>query len=66
MVFFSNFISQTSTSMLWAMIALAANPEVQDALHEEVKNFIQPDQHPTPKMLQDMHYLRGFIKESMR
>lgn len=46
--------------------SLARNPEVQERLREEVQRVVGDETLVTPKHIQDMHYLRDTIKETMR
>lgn len=46
--------------------SLASNPEVQERLREEVQRVVGGDQVVTPQHIQDMHYLRDTIKETLR
>ena len=45
---------------------LATNPDIQEKLREEVQRVVGQEAVVTPQHIQDMHYLRGTIKETMR
>jgi cytochrome P450 len=46
--------------------SLGANPEVQEKLRGEVQKVVGQETVVTPQHIQDMHYLRNTIKETMR
>jgi cytochrome P450 len=46
--------------------ALGTNPEVQEKLRGEVQRVVGQETVVTPQHVQDMHYLRDTIKETMR
>ena len=46
--------------------SLGRNPDVQERLREEVRRVVGEDAVVTPQHIQDMHYLRDTIKETMR
>ena len=52
--------------MSGCVYSLATNPAVQDKLREEVEAVLGEEELVTPKHIQDMHYLRDTIKETMR
>ena len=60
------FNLQTSTTRAGCLYSLANNPDVQEKLREEVQRVVGEDAVVTPQHIQDMHYLRDTIKESMR
>ena len=46
--------------------SLGRNPDVQERLRAEVQRVVGEDAVVTPQHIQDMHYLRDTIKETMR
>ena len=45
---------------------LANNQKAQTKLHEEISQFLKPDEPATPEILKKMPYTRAVMKESMR
>ena len=45
---------------------LARNPEVQQRLREEVLSVLGPTAVPTGKQLQELHYAKNIITETLR
>ena len=52
--------------MAACLYSLATNPEVQEKLRREVQDVVGEEEVVTPQHIQDMHYLRDTIKETMR
>ena len=52
--------------MSGCLYSLATNPDVQERLREEVRGVLGEEELVTPQHIQDMHYLRDTIKETMR
>ena len=52
--------------MAACLYLLATNPEVQEKLRSEVQDVVGKEAVVTPQHVQDMHYLRDTIKETMR
>ena len=52
--------------MASCLYSLATNPEVQEKLRREVQDVVGKEEVVTPQHIQDMHYLRDTIKETMR
>ena len=52
--------------MAACLYSLATNPDVQERLREEVRRVVGEEKVVTPQHVQDMHYLRDTIKETMR
>ena len=57
---------QTALTMAACFYCLATNPDIQEKLREEVQRVVGQEAVVTPQHIQDMHYLRGTIKETMR
>ena len=52
--------------MAGCLYSLATNPDVQEKLRREVQDVVGKEAVVTPQHVQDMHYLRDTIKETMR
>ena len=52
--------------MAGCLYSLATNPDVQEKLRREVQDVVGKDEEVTPQHIQEMHYLRDTIKETMR
>ncbi|KAK3747136.1 hypothetical protein QZH41_015124 [Actinostola sp. cb2023] len=63
---FAAGVDTTSTAMLWALYALAKNPEVQERLHQEIVSVIGKDGYLTARDLGKIPYTKAFLKESLR
>ena len=48
------------------LYALARHPEVQRRLREEVLSVVGPTAIPTSKQLQELHYAKSIITETLR
>ena len=48
------------------LYALARHPEVQQRLREEVLSVVGPTAVPTSKQLQELHYAKNIIAETLR
>ncbi|CAG0884942.1 unnamed protein product, partial [Darwinula stevensoni] len=58
---------QTSNTVAFTMYHLAKNPEKQEKLYEEVKDILPSKDTPiTPKVLNELSYLKACIKETFR
>ena len=57
---------QTSTTATYMLYALARHPEVQRRLREEVLSVVGPTAMPTNKQLQELHYAKSIITETLR
>ncbi|KAK3082777.1 hypothetical protein FSP39_005119 [Pinctada imbricata] len=57
-------IDSTASAMTFLMFHLAQNPDKQERLYEEVKQF--NDQEITSEILQQIPYLKACLKESFR
>ena len=57
---------QTSTTATYMLYALARHPEVQRRLREEVLSVVGPTALPTSKQLQELHYAKSIITETLR
>jgi len=58
-------VDTTSNTMQWVLYHLAAEPEIQEKLHQEVMEATE-GRHPTNQDLQNMPYLKAIIKEVLR
>ncbi|XP_041422280.1 1,25-dihydroxyvitamin D(3) 24-hydroxylase, mitochondrial [Xenopus laevis] len=59
-------VETTANSLLWIMLHLSRNKDVQQHLLQEIQSKCPSNQAPTASMLQSMPYLKSCIKESMR
>ena len=50
----------------WMLHELARNPGVQQRLREEVLSVLGPTAVPTGKQLQELHYAKNIITETLR
>ena len=57
---------QTSLTVASCLYCLATNTEVQEKLRNEVREVVGKEQMVTSEHVQNMHYLRDCIKETMR
>ncbi|XP_031760481.1 1,25-dihydroxyvitamin D(3) 24-hydroxylase, mitochondrial isoform X2 [Xenopus tropicalis] len=59
-------VETTANSLMWIMLHLSRNKDVQQKLLEEIQSTCPSYQAPTASMLQSLPYLKSCIKESMR
>ena len=57
---------QTSLTMAACLYSLGTHAEVQEKLRREVQDVVGEEELVTPQHIQNMHYLRDVIKETMR
>ena len=57
---------QTANTVSFLLHLVCTHPQVQDRLHEEVVRTVGPDGPVTPAALQNMHYVKGCVKETLR
>jgi len=59
--------SDTTAATLHAFIqAMIVFPDVQKRAQEELKRMVGPDRLPTVEDMNDLQYIRGCVKESLR
>lgn len=56
----------TYTVLEWAMTELLRNPEILRKVQNEVQGIVKEKQHITEDDLENMHYLKAVIKETLR
>ena len=59
-------LAKTSVTATWMLHELARRPEVQHKLREEVLSVLGPTAVPTSKQLQELHYAKNIITETLR
>lgn len=59
-------VDTTSNTLCWAMYHLARDPELQQAVYEEVSSAAPMDRIPVAEDIPNMPLLRGVIKETLR
>ena len=59
-------IETSTTSILWGIYYLALNPEVQDKVHEEMREFLTPGLPPTYHDRRDLPFLQATVTEVYR
>jgi cytochrome P450 family 4 len=66
-ILFNKGQSTVATAISWGLYALAAYPEIQDNLVEELDRvFSDTGREPTLQDLAELKYLDRFIKETLR
>ena len=64
---FSDGLSTTTPTLMFNLHCLAAWPEVQKRVFEEVQEYFPKQGEPvTPSSLSNMQYLKAFVKETFR
>jgi len=63
---FTDGLSTTTPTLLFNLHCLAAWPEVQQKVWEEVSTVVSPGQPVTTKHLANLPYLKAFVKETFR
>ena len=64
---FSDGLSTTTPTLMFNLHCLAAWPEVQQRVFEEVQEYFPKQGEPvTPNSLSNMQYLKAFVKETFR
>lgn len=59
-------VDTTSHSTSFALYFLAKNPEAQEKAFFEIKRYLSRDEPLTSKIMNELHYVKACIKESMR
>nr|AAH77308.1 Cyp27a1-prov protein [Xenopus laevis] len=59
-------VDTTSNTLCWSMYHLARDPELQQAVYEEVSSAVPMDRIPVAEDISKMPLLRGVIKETLR
>ena len=64
---FSDGLSTTTPTLLFNLHSLAAWPEVQEKVYQEVTQHFPPEDEPvTTQTLASTPYLKAFVKETFR
>ena len=64
---FSDGLSTTTPTMMFNIHCLAAWPQIQEKVHQEVMEHFPPiDQPVSQNTLSKMQYLKAFVKETFR
>jgi len=63
---FTDGLSTTTPTLLFNLYCLAAWPEVQQRVHEEVMTHLPPEAPVTVQAINNMPYIKAFIKETFR
>ena len=64
---FSDGLSTTTPTMMFNIHCLAAWPQIQEKVHQEVMDHFPPvDQPVSQNTLSKMQYLKAFVKETFR
>ena len=64
---FSDGLSTTTPTMMFNLHCLAAWPQIQEKVHQEVMEHFPPvDQPVSQNTLSKMQYLKAFVKETFR
>ena len=64
---FSDGLSTTTPTLMFNLHCLAAWPEVQQKVYDEVQEYFPKQDEPvTPNSLSNMQYLKAFVKETFR
>ena len=64
---FSDGLSTTTPTMMFNIHCLAAWPQIQEKVHQEVLEHFPPvDQPVSQNTLSKMQYLKAFVKETFR
>jgi len=56
----------TTSTLLWAFVYLANNPEIQSRLHEEMDSVVRSDCQPSLNDEPKLPYLQAVILETLR
>ncbi|XP_067128618.1 cytochrome P450 CYP12A2, partial [Centruroides vittatus] len=59
-------VDTTSHSTSFALYFLAKNPQAQEKAYSEIRNLLTKGQPLTQKIMNELHYVKACIKESMR
>ncbi|QQP58013.1 Putative cytochrome P450 CYP44like [Caligus rogercresseyi] len=59
-------LSTTVPTLLFNIYCLSKSPQSQDKLYQEIQDVIKDDPEITTEHLKQMHFLKAFIKETLR
>ncbi|KAG8452564.1 hypothetical protein GDO86_004377 [Hymenochirus boettgeri] len=59
-------VDTISSTLSWSLYELAQHPEIQTALHNEIKDILQGSQIPLPSDVAKMPLLKAVVKEVLR